>query len=62
MRMKKRMDSDNKREKYLRVRTNEVELKEFDIACSQMQMNRSDLIRQAILEFLGKENIEIWKN
>lgn len=60
--MKKRMNSDNKREKYLRVRANDLEVKEFDIACSMMEMNKSDLIRQAIIEYLAKENIEIWKN
>lgn len=59
--MRKRMDKANKREKYLRVRANETEVKEFDIACSMMEMNRSDLIRQAIIEFLAKENIDIWK-
>lgn len=60
--MKKRMDSDNKREKYLRIRANESEVKEFNIACSMMEMNKSDLIRQAIIDYLAKENIEIWKN
>lgn len=56
------MDSDNKREKYLRIRANESEVKEFNIACSMMEMNKSDLIRQAIIDYLAKENIEIWKN
>lgn len=60
--MRKRMDSDNKREKYLRIRANDSEVKEFDIACNMMEMNKSDLIRQAIIEYLAKENIEIWKN
>ena len=59
--MKKRMNSDNKREKYIRIRANEEEVKEFDIACTMMEMSKSDLIRQAIVDFLERENISIWK-
>lgn len=59
--MKKRMDTENRREKYLKVRANETEAKEFEIACNMMEMNKSDLIRQAIIDFLAKENITIWK-
>lgn len=59
--MKKRMDSENKREKYIRARANEAELREFEIACRMMEMNKSDLIRQAIIDFLAKENIDIWQ-
>ena len=59
--MKKRMDSANKREKYIRARVNDDEMKEFDIACSMMEMGKTELIRKAIIYFLAKENIDIWK-
>ena len=59
--MKKRMDSANKREKYIRARVNNDEMKEFDIACSMMEMGKTELIRKAIIDFLAKENIDIWK-
>lgn len=59
--MKKRMDSANKREKYIRARVNDDEMKEFDIACSMMEMGKTELIRKAIIDFLAKENIDIWK-
>lgn len=55
------MDSANKREKYIRARVNDDEMKEFDIACSMMEMGKTELIRKAIIDFLAKENIDIWK-
>ena len=56
--MKKRMDSENRREKYLKVRVNEDEVKEFEKACTKLKMNKSDLIREALMVYL---NIQIWE-
>ena len=59
--MKKRMDSENRREKYLKVRVNEDEVKEFEKACTKLKMNKSDLIREAIMVYLNNSNIQIWE-
>lgn len=53
---------EDKKEKYIKVRLNDAELKEFEIACSMMEMNKTNLMVNAIREYLAKENIEIWKD
>lgn len=59
--MKKRMSKENRRDKYIRIRVNEDELKEFNICCSMLETNKSDLVRNAIISYLKSENLEIWK-
>lgn len=59
---REKMPLEEKREKYVRVRMNEEEFKEFTIACNMMEMTKTEVFVRAVKKYLREENIDIWQN
>lgn len=63
--MKKRFKSkqynDEVRNKVAKIRLNETEFNEFDIASREVGLEKTVIIREAVKEYLAQHNIHIWE-
>ena len=54
---------DNKiREQVVKIRVNDIEFNEFDEASIKLEMSKTNIVREAIKEYLAQRNIEIWNH
>lgn len=60
--MRRKKYNDEIRNKVAKVRINDTEFEEFDRASAILQMEKTEIIRQAVKEYLAQRNIEIWNN
>ena len=60
--MKRKKYNDEIRNKVAKIRINDTEFNEFDEASITLGMEKTEIIRQAVKEYLAQRNIEIWNH
>ena len=50
---------DNKKDKVARFRMTQEESQEFDSSCEKLDLDKSEMLRLAVIEFLSNKNIYI---
>ena len=50
---------DNKKDKVARFRMTQEESQAFDSACEKLDLDKSEMLRLAVMEFLSNKNIYI---
>lgn len=48
------------RNKVVKIRVNDTEFNQFDEASREIDMEKTQIVREAIKEYLAKKDIEIW--
>ena len=57
---RRRVKDEERRNKSAKVRMNEIEYNEFDRASSELNLEKSFIIREAVKAYLADKGIHIW--
>ena len=57
---RRRVADEERRNKSAKVRMNEIEYNEFDRASSELNLEKSFIIREAVKAYLADKGIHIW--
>lgn len=50
------------RNQVVKIKVNDIEFDEFDKASVELDMSKTNIVREAIKEYLAQRNIEIWNH
>ena len=50
------------RNQVVKIKVNDIEFDEFDKASAELDMSKTNIVREAIKEYLAQRNIEIWNH